>query len=198
MADALNNYFVNVGKQTSSNIPPTNKSFRDYLPNHNVPDFEFKTVTSAEIEEIINSLQAKSSSGLDGINSILVKFLKNELKKPLAIIANQMITTCIFPSKLKTAKVLPIFKKGEVDKCENYRPISLLPAISKVFEKILLRQMDAHFKSHALYFCGFMVFGKIAQLSMPYLRCATEYFKIWTRKRRQSPYSWICPRRLIA
>lgn len=160
IAEALNNYFVNVGKQTSSNIPPTNKSFRDYLPNHNVPDFEFRTVTSTEIEEIINSLQAKSSSGLDGINSILLKFLKNELKEPLAVVANQMITTCRFPSKLKIAKVLPIFKKGEDDKCENYRPISLLPAISKVFEKILLRQMDAHFKLYDLYFCGQYGFRK--------------------------------------
>ena len=160
IADALNDYFVHVGEQTSINIPSSNKSFRDYMTNHNVPEFEFKTVNSIDIEDIINSLQAKSSSGVDGINTILLKSLKKELKEPLAIIANQMLNTCIFPSKLKIAKVLPIFKRGEVDKCENYRPISLLSAISKVFEKILLRQMDAHFRSHNLYFCGQYGFRK--------------------------------------
>ena len=60
-----------------------------------------------------------------------------EISIPLTLIINQMLDSEIFPSGLKISKILPIFKKGDVNSLNNYRPISLLPAISKTFERII-------------------------------------------------------------
>ena len=56
----------------------------------------------------------------------------------------------LFPNKSKLAKLVPIFKKGDTSFPENYRPISLLPAISKVFEKVVFNQLYEYFISNKL------------------------------------------------
>ena len=59
-----------------------------------------------------------------------------------------MLDSAIFPSGLKISKVLPIFKKGDVNSLNNYRPISRLPAISKIFERIIYDQLYAYFDNN--------------------------------------------------
>ena len=85
--------------------------------------------------KIIESLKTKSSCGDDGLSTKLFKEITNEICSSITLIVNQMITTGIFPDSLKIAKIIPIFKKGDIEITENYRPISILPAISKIFEK---------------------------------------------------------------
>ena len=72
--------------------------------------------------------------------------------KPLTLLINQVLNSVIFPDKLKIAKVTPIFKKGDPSLFENYRPISLLPAISKVLEKIIALQLSSYFEKNKLLF----------------------------------------------
>ena len=92
----------------------------------------------------------KNSSGHDGISNKLLKLTKNILSKPLTLIINQMITTGIFPDSFKKSKIIPIFKKGDQSLLINYRPISLLPTISEVFEGIIFDQMYHYFNSNNL------------------------------------------------
>ena len=70
----------------------------------------------------------------------------------LKIIINQSLTTGVFPDKLKIAKVIPLYKKGDDRILDNYRPISLLPSISKVFEKIVFQQLYEYFVSNKLIY----------------------------------------------
>ena len=106
---------------------------------------EFKIVTEEEILNIINSLDNKSSSGWDGLSNTMVKSLKNELYMPLTLIINQMLHTGIYPNAFKIAKVIPIFKKGDPSLLTNYRPISLLPTLSKIFERVIFTQLYSFF-----------------------------------------------------
>ena len=92
------------------------------------------------INKIIYNLPPKSSSGCDGISTKLLKVIAPVIIKPLTLLINQVLNTGTFPDKLKIAKVIPIFKKGDPSLFENYRPISLLPVISKVLEKIIALQ----------------------------------------------------------
>ena len=65
---------------------------------------------------------------------------------------NQSLTTGIFPHKLKIAKIIPIYKKDKIDVLDNYRPISLLPSISKIFEKVIYTQVYAYFQNKKLFY----------------------------------------------
>ena len=112
---------------------------------------EFKIVTEEEILNIINSLDNKSSSGWDGLSNTMVKSLKNELYMPLILIINQMLDTGIYPNAFKIAKVIPIFKKGDPSLLTNYRPISLLPILSKIFER--LYSLNYILSSSQIIFC---------------------------------------------
>ena len=68
---------------------------------------------------------------------------------------NQAVTTREFPSNLKNAVVTPVFKKNNPLSKENYRPVSVLPIISKVFEKLMQNQINLHIKSFlSPYLCG--------------------------------------------
>ena len=63
--------------------------------------------------------------------------MKSYLLSPITIVINQMLNTGYFPDNLNIANVIPIFKKEQPSLYNNYRPISLLPAISKIFEKVI-------------------------------------------------------------
>ena len=92
----------------------------------------------------IKKISTKNSSGPDGLSTKLFKVIEPELTKSLTLLINQVLNTGIFPAKLKIAKVKPILKKGEKTIFNNYRPISLLPAISKVIEKIIFNQLSTY------------------------------------------------------
>ena len=112
---------------------------------------EFKIVTEEEILNIINSLDNKSSSGCDGLSNTMVKSLKNELYMPLTLIINQMLHTGIYPNAFKITKVIPIFKKGDPNLLTNYRPISLLPTLSKNLN--VLYSLNCILSSSQIIFC---------------------------------------------
>ena len=98
-------------------------------------------VTRDEVISVINKFAPKKSAGHDLISTNLLKEISPLIAEPLSLITNQSLSTGIFPSKLKIAKVIPLHKKNEKDLLDNYRPISLLPSISKVFERIVYNQL---------------------------------------------------------
>ena len=95
--------------------------------------FQFKPVDKETVFKTIDMLQPKLSCSIDDISVKLFKRIKTEIYKPITLIINQMLATSIFPDKLKLAKVIPLYKKDDNTILNNYRPISILPAISKKF-----------------------------------------------------------------
>ena len=105
--------------------------FKGYLSQPTDRDCSFVSVSEEDVIKIINNLKPKSRCGCDEISVKLIKFAKNELCKPITYNVNQFLETGrpIFPDKLKIAKVIPLFKKGDPEQIDNYRPISILSAI---------------------------------------------------------------------
>ena len=155
IANAFNVYFANIGEKLASEIEENVNNIADYtnyisvLPSIETR-FQFKCITDGDTRLAIDNLENKSSSGHDGISNKLLKLLKFELSKSLTLIINQMITTGVFPDSLKVSKIIPLFKKGDSSLLSNYRPISLLPTISKIFERILYNQLYEYFDNHLL------------------------------------------------
>ncbi len=106
----------------------------------------------AAVEIILDNLKPKTSYGWDGMSVKLMKAVKTALVKSLTLITNQSLKTGIFPDKLKIARVIPLFKKNDNSIFSNYSPISLLPAISEIFEKVVFIQLYSYFHVNRLFY----------------------------------------------
>ena len=151
IVNEFNKYFANVGPDLASKINTPIGSFRHFLTptNHT---FSFQNITTEAIKQIISKLKNKSSSGTDQLSNKLLKLISDYIAEPLKIIINQTFKTGIFPKKLKVAKIIPIYKKGDNRILSNYRPISILPSVSKVFERVMHDQLHEYFTQHKLYY----------------------------------------------
>ena len=109
----------------------------------------------ASLNEIFNAIQAlkkTNSTGPDGISSKILQISADFITAPIAHAVNLSFEQGIFPSAFKKAKVLPISKKGKHDDVQNYRPISLLNNLSKIFEKLMYTRFEKFFnKNNVLY-----------------------------------------------
>ena len=86
----------------------------------------------------------------DGISNKLIKRCKESLTKPLTLLINQMISSGIFPEQLKISRIKPLYKAGDTTIMSNYRPISLLPSMSKIFEYVLFHQLYDYMNDNKL------------------------------------------------
>ncbi|PFX13880.1 putative RNA-directed DNA polymerase from transposon X-element [Stylophora pistillata] len=89
----------------------------------------------------LKSLKSKKTTGLDGMSARLLKDAAPVIAKPITDIINLTISTGEFPPELKEAKVTPIFKNGKRNEESNYRPISVLPLVSKIMERAIQVQL---------------------------------------------------------
>ena len=162
IAECFNQFFTNIGPNLAAQVNNGNSiPFTSYLSTPNDCNFAFSHVSPDDISMIFKNFKPKTSSGQDGISMYLLKGLVTSLSVPLALIVNQSLTTGIFPDKLKIAKVLPLYKKDDNSLLDNYRPISLLPAISKVFEKVVYNQLYEFFVSKKLFYASQHGFRKL-------------------------------------
>ena len=156
IANAFNTHFASIGKTLASQIEnsiTSDKDFTQYLNSPSLKSCKFKCVSQAEVMTAIDNLKNKNISRHDGISNEILKFIKFEISNSIALIINQMITTGIFLESFKTLKIVPLFKTGESSLLTNYRPISLLPTISKIFERIIHDQMYTYLNSNNLLNC---------------------------------------------
>ena len=94
-------------------------------------------VTKSEICNIVKQFDSNKSASYDNVNVPIVKSTINFIIEPIIHICNISLNTGVFPSSMKLAKVIPVFKKGDQNNCNNYRPISVLPIFSKIVEQIV-------------------------------------------------------------
>ena len=152
-ANSFNEYFANIGPNLSKKIDPSVNStttYKSYLTDPTDFRFQFRQISELEVRSAIDNLENKTTCGCDGISNKLLKLIKNEISKPITLIVNQSLKTGIFPKAFKIAKVKPIYKKGDKANLNNYRPISLLLTISKIFERVIHTQLYKYLSDNKL------------------------------------------------
>ena len=105
-----------------------------------------------EFEEAFKSLKRNKAPGHDGLGVNIITSVYEFLKKPLLKIFNQSINLCIFPEKMKIAKVTPIYKSGKKQLLRNYCPISVLSCFSKILERIMYIRVYNYLTDNNLLF----------------------------------------------
>ena len=112
--------------------------------------FNISQIEEQDILEILQSLSLEKSAGIDNIPSRFLKDGANILAKPICQICNLSIKFSLFPKQCKVAKIKPLFKKGSKTDPKNYRPISLLPLISKIIERVVFNQTQEFLQNRGL------------------------------------------------
>ena len=97
----------------------------------------FEQIDNMTVLHYINKLKPSHSCGHDNISSNVLKIIAMEVSPCLTLIINHVLSSGQFPKNLKTARVIPIHKTGEKTLMKNYRPISILPVVSKIIENVM-------------------------------------------------------------
>lgn len=142
IANQFNKYYVNVGPTLANQVDNFPGSYSDYLHQNNYPhSLYFEPSSPNEILNIIKCMKPKTSCGYDNISPKLVTKSTFVICELLSYIANLSMQQGIFPSLMKIAKVIPIYKKNDISQLINYRPISLLPCFSKILERLIHKRL---------------------------------------------------------
>ena len=126
IAKGFNQYFINISPNLANKIPQDNKCPTTYMDNRVLESMVITPVVEEEVQAIIKSLK-DSSAGWDDISARVVKTTYSSFITPLTHIMNISLLNGVFPSELKIARVIPLFKSGEPSNFSNYRPVSVLP-----------------------------------------------------------------------
>ena len=153
ICNKFNDYFSTVAdKILAKNKTPILQRFDKFLPKSNPNSFVFEPSTPNEVFLLITKLNINKGTGPNGIPTDILKAINNIICIPLSMIYNMCIAKGIHPSKLKLAHALPIFKKGSRLLVSNYRPISLLSNLNKIFEKIMHKRIYAFLEKYDILY----------------------------------------------
>jgi len=152
IAKEFNKFFKDTKSrlQVNSNVEEAEK-FLNMQPKPDCTFHSFAPVSHMDVIKIISSFKEKNSSGWDEIPISVVKTCSGQLAKPLAYLINLSFKASIFPDLLKLSLIRPVHKKDCKKMIQNYRPISLLPSFSKVFEIVVHLQLIYSFE-YLIYF----------------------------------------------
>ena len=149
MAENFNKFFTNAASEIVRKINPSNKSPTENIPNINSAlSFSAVPLTVTEILNATKSLSDKKTPDYNGISTHFLKNIISSIIKPLLHIFTLSFNKGVVPSQLKIAKVIPIYKAGERNSMDNYRPISLLSSFSKILEKIVALRLTSYFNNN--------------------------------------------------
>lgn len=184
IANSFNNYYVNVGPDLSKTIKAS-ASTRFKLPRVMSADsFFLFPCDSNEVRGIIKCMKPKSSSGHDNITPKLLTQSYPGILEPLTYIINLSMESGIVPNSMKTAKVVPIYKNsGDKHIMKNYRPVSLLPVLSKVMERIVYNRLYKYLHKEALLVISQYGFQKGLSTELAILELQDRVSKILSERK---------------
>lgn len=145
----FNQHFSTIGAKLAKKHSPGN--YLKYLCKKNTT-MNFEPVSESHILKIVKEMKQKRSMGHDGLSNFVIKAIIPEICNVLTKVVNNILLTGVFPHNLKIAKVLPLFKKGKKEDVCNYRPISILPTISKIVEKVIEKQIRTYMDDNNYFY----------------------------------------------
>ena len=116
------------------------------------PTFYLPAISPDEVDKIIKNLKNSKSSGVDNLDTYILKLTRHHIVPSICHILNLSIQRMKFPTKWKVAKVVTLDKgKGSTHDTKNYRPVAILPILSKVLERAMFKQVLSHMDGNKLF-----------------------------------------------
>ena len=140
ISERFNDFFIGIGPSLAGKIPSQSIKPKQYLENKLMKSIFLAPVTSLEIGCIIKNLR-ESAPGHDEVTASILQLSLPFITDPLVFILNMSMSQGLFPAELKIANVLPLYKTDDCMVFNNYRPVSILCMLSKVFEKVMYSRL---------------------------------------------------------
>lgn len=156
VASAFEDYFSNIAVNTTQCLHSSaSEAYTLLCANVKKCDvnFQFSNVNTVDVINTFKSLNLKKTEDLWGTSVQVIHHIIDLIAPYLALIYNCCIAEGVFPNLMKLSKVIPLFKSGDLSDLTNFRPISVLPVLSKVFEKLMLKDLLGHFNRNKLLSC---------------------------------------------
>ena len=144
----FNEYFSFVPSQMVSSIEKSLNNYNEQIPI-SMTSMYFNPTTADEVRAVIGKL--KASNGLNDLPTKFIKLLTDHVSVVIAKLFNLCIENGIYPDELKCARVVPVYKNGNDSLLQNYRPISILNVLAKIFEKLIYTRLNNYFNTNGLF-----------------------------------------------
>ena len=153
VAQEFENFFANIPIKTTAPLNSSASLSASLLEKYVEAcdaEFKFKHVDVNTIIKAFREIKVKGTEDLWGMSVKVCSSVIDTLAPYLAFIFNTCVDEGVFPDLMKYSKVIPLFKTGDKGDPSNFRPVSILPVLSKIFEKIILNQLLSHFNINCL------------------------------------------------
>ena len=161
IADMFNTFFTSIESSSQITVDEGTKAILKQFKRLNEEKklsinttFTFRNVSESEVEHFLSQSTSSCSPGYNGIHPKFLKLAPSKLVPIITDLFNSCIDNCTVPKDWKFAIVTPLFKKGDESDINNYRGISVLPFLAKLFEKIIAQQITAYFQDNNYFFSG--------------------------------------------
>ena len=136
IANGFKTFFANIGKTINDQIIQPPEVYSDFLNGNYPVNCFFQPTHEEEVIKVAQQLKTKTSQGFDNLSTCIIPKTMKEVAAPHTHIFNQSFILGVVPDQMKIANIVPVFKAGNKKVLNNYRPISILPAFSKILEKL--------------------------------------------------------------
>ena len=150
-ADAMNKYFVEVGPKTARRVDSAGPELPVRLPRVATGGFRVSPICPDDLRRVVGRMRSSTACGADGLCVRFVKLCMPSLCHILTHIVNTSLVSSNVPRSWKLTIVHPIQKSSRSTETSNYRPISILPTIAKITERVVYEQLHYYFSSHHLF-----------------------------------------------
>ena len=140
ISESFNDFFVNIGPTLADRIPHQTKQPESYLGDKNQFSIQMTELKDKEFCEILLDMR-NCAAGYDEINKDILMLGISHIQKVLIYLVNLSIFQGVFPEELKIANVTPVFKAEDSKRFTNYRPVSVLSVMSKIYERVMYKRI---------------------------------------------------------
>ena len=149
ICENFNNFFVNIGVKLAKSIPIQKTKPSNYLRDLITNSIVLEPVDPEEISKLLSGLK-NGSPGYDGIPANILQLVNSHIKNPLAYLCNLSLSEGVFPDSFKLANIIPLYKADDPMCFNNYRPVSLLCVLSKIFEKVMYSRLISFLEKYKI------------------------------------------------
>ena len=175
IAEAFVDYFSKIGRDICESIACTQSDPSAFLSGNYPQSLFLEPTTELEVLSIITQMR-NSSAGHDALRPQLLKENGDSFVKPITHIVNLSLSQGVVPDALKIAQITPVYKAGDCSCINNYRPISVLTALSKILEKIVSKRVTSFLDKHSVISNNQFGFRRRHSCELP-LVLATDYIR---------------------